>query len=93
MQWHHLVPDLGDTTMLTKTTMALAATLLVSSASIALAQYDGDGNLVPGAHQRGTLIERTPSFDNAFAGPRPVQIGQRQRQLDGDENPVPGSGR
>jgi hypothetical protein len=79
--------------MSSKITMALAATLLAGSASIALAQYDGDGNLVPGGHQRGTLVEHTPSFGNAYAGPRPVQIGQRRRQVDGDENPLPGSGR
>jgi hypothetical protein len=77
-----------------KITMALAAALLASSASIALAQYDGDGNQVPGAHQRGAILEHTPSFGNAFAGPRSsVQVRQRLRQVDGDENPVPGSGR
>jgi hypothetical protein len=76
-----------------KITLALAATLVAGSASFALAQYDGDGNLVPAGHQRGTIVEHTPSFGNAFAGPRPVQIRQRQRQVDGDDNPVPGSGR
>jgi len=79
--------------MSSKITMALAATLLAGSASIALAQYDGDGNLVPSGHQRGTIVEHAPSFGNAYAGPRPIQIGQRRRQVDGDENPVPGSGR
>jgi hypothetical protein len=80
--------------MVPKITMAFAAALLASSASIALAQYDGDGNLVPGAHQRGVILEHAPSFGNAFAGPRPsVQVRQRLRQVDGDENPVPGGRR
>jgi hypothetical protein len=79
--------------MSSKITMALAATLLAGSASVALAQSDGDGNLVPGGHQRGTIVEHTPSFGNAFAGPRSSQIGQRGRRVDGDENPLPGSGR
>jgi hypothetical protein len=80
--------------MLTKTKMALVASLLVSSASVALAQYDGDANPVPGAHQRGAIVE-TPSafaFENAFAATRPTVLAQQQ-QLDGDENPIPGSGR
>jgi hypothetical protein len=77
--------------MLTKTKMALVAVLLASSGSAALAQYDGDGNRVPGAHQRGAIVEQTPSFENAFAAPRPRLV--QYRQLDGDENPVPGSGR
>ena len=78
--------------MLTKTKMVLIASLLVSSASVALAQYDGDANPVPGAHQRGALVETPYAFDNAFAATRPTVLAQR-RQLDGDENPVPGSGR
>jgi hypothetical protein len=78
--------------MSTKTKMALVAALLVSSGSIALAQYDGDGNSVPGAHQRGALIEQTPSFGNAFAATTPTVLAQR-RQLDGDGNPVPGRSR
>lgn len=79
--------------MLPKTKMALVAALLASSTSVALAQYDGDGNPVPGAHQRGAIVEQTPSFGNAFAGPRPRVQHVQRRQLDGDENPVPGSGR
>jgi hypothetical protein len=77
--------------MLSKTKMALVAALLASSGSVALARYDGDANPVPGAHQRGAIVERTPSFDNAYAATRPTVLAQRQ--LDGDENPVPGNGR
>jgi hypothetical protein len=80
--------------MLTKTKVALVASLLVSSASVALAQYDGDGNPVLDPHHRGAMIE-TPStfaFENSFAATRPTVLAQR-RQLDGDGNPIPGSGR
>ena len=78
--------------MLTKTKMALVASLLVSSASVALAQYDGDGNPVPGIHQPGAIVETPSAVENAFAATRPTVLAQR-RQLDGDGNPIPGSGR
>jgi hypothetical protein len=78
--------------MLTKTKIALLASLLVSSASVALAHYDGDGNPVPGAHQRGAIVETSPAFDNVFAAARPTVLAQRW-QLDGDGNPIPGRGR
>jgi hypothetical protein len=77
--------------MLTKTKLALAAALLTGSASIVLAQYDGDGNAIPGAHQRGAIVEKAHSFDNAYAATYPTRAQGRQRQLDGDGNPVPGS--
>jgi hypothetical protein len=76
--------------MFTKTKLALAAALLTGFASVALAQYDGDANPVPGAHQRGAIVERTPAFDNVFAAPRPATRAYGW-QLDGDGNPVPGS--
>jgi hypothetical protein len=79
--------------MLTKTKLALVAALLAGSASVALAQYDGDGNPVPGVHQRGTIVEKTPSLDNAFAATRSTRARAGQQQLDGDENSIPGSGR
>jgi hypothetical protein len=70
---------------------AVVAAVLIGSASAALAQYDGDGNRVPGAHQRGTLIERPAApFDNVFAAPRPATRALR-RELDGDGNRVLGS--
>jgi hypothetical protein len=75
--------------MFTKTKLALAAALLTGSASVALAQYDGDANPVPGAHQRGAIVETLPGFDNVFAATRPTVTAQR-RQLDGDGNPTPG---
>jgi hypothetical protein len=58
---------------------------------VAVAQYDGDANLVTGAHQRGVLIERmSPAFDNVFAATRPA-LRVPRRELDGDGNPIPGS--
>jgi hypothetical protein len=74
--------------MLTKSKLGLAALAVIGSASVAAAQYDGDGNLVPGAHQRGAIVENTLSFGNAFAAARPS--AQTRRQLDGDGNPIPG---
>jgi hypothetical protein len=77
--------------MLTKTRLAVAAALLIGSAAAAVAQYDGDANPIPGAHQRGVLIEQAPyAFDNVFAATRPARRALR-RELDGDGNPVPGS--
>jgi hypothetical protein len=77
--------------MLTKTKVAVAATLFLSTASIAVAQYDGDENPIPGARQRGVVINQAPSaFGNTFAATRPTRRTQR-RQFDGDENRVPGS--
>jgi hypothetical protein len=76
-------------TMLTKTKTALVALLLVTPASVALAQYDGDANPVPGAHQRGAIVESLPSFDNVFAAARPTMLAQ-SRHLDGDGNAIPG---
>jgi hypothetical protein len=77
--------------MLTTRMAAAVAALLISSASTALAQYDGDGNPVPGAHQRGVLVERAPwVFDNTFAATRPAMRAPR-REVDGDGNRIPGS--
>jgi hypothetical protein len=58
--------------MLTKTKTALAAALLIGSASLALAAHDGDGNLTPGSHQRDVLIRHAPAFADAFASSRLV---------------------
>jgi hypothetical protein len=77
--------------MLTKTKMLVAAALLVGSGSVALAQYDGDGNRVPGAHQRGVIVEQAPWLGNAYAATRPARA--RSPQLDGDGNSIPGSRR
>jgi hypothetical protein len=76
--------------MLTKSKMALVATLLIGSASVAVAQYDGDANLVPGSLQWGTIVEAPSAFANTFAATRPTVQVQR-RQLDADGNPIPGS--
>lgn len=70
--------------MLTKTKTALAAALLIGSASLALAAYDGDGNLIPGSHQQDVLIRQAPAFTDAFASSRQVPA----IEWDGDGNPV-----
>jgi hypothetical protein len=70
--------------MLTKTKTALAAALLIGSASLAVAAYDGDGNLVPSGHQQGVLVHQAPAFTNAFASSRQAQA----IEWDGDGNPV-----
>jgi hypothetical protein len=83
-------PEQGDRIMSTKTKVAVAAVVLLSSSAAAIARYDGDANPVPGAHQRGVLINRAPSaFHGVFAAARPAVRAPR-RQLDGDGNPVPG---
>jgi hypothetical protein len=71
------------------TKIALAAAVLLGSASLALAQYDGDGNQVPGAYHSVTA-PATAGFDNAFASSRPI-VRAPAGQLDGDGNLVPGS--
>ena len=66
--------------MLTKTKMALAAALMLGSASAGFAQtvvpdYDGDGNPVPGSYE---VLPQTgsgraaSSIERSFAGPRTV---------------------
>ncbi len=74
---------------MTKTKMALVALALISSASMASAQYDGDGNVVPGAHQRDVLVQQTPAaFENTFAASRPV-VQAPAFERDGDGNSIP----
>lgn len=70
--------------MLTKTKTALAAALLIGSASLAVAAYDGDGNLVPGSHQQDVLTRQAPPFANTFASSRQAPA----IEWDGDGNPV-----
>jgi hypothetical protein len=77
--------------MLTKTTTAIAAALLISSTSLAFAAVDGDSNPIPGSHQQGAIVEQSsPAFMNAYASTKRAPSARRQ-QLDGDSNPVPGS--
>jgi hypothetical protein len=77
--------------MLTKTKMALVAALLIGSAPVAVAQYDGDANLVAGAHQQGVVIRQAPAaFENVFAATTQAVRASRQ-ELDSDGNPIPGS--
>jgi hypothetical protein len=73
---------------LTKIKTALAAALLASSASLAVAAYDGDGNMVPGSHQQDVIIRQAPAaFANTFAASRPAMQAPAA-QWDGDANPV-----
>jgi hypothetical protein len=75
--------------MLTKTKLALAALAVIGSASVAAAQYDGDGNLIPGAHQQNVLVRQAPAvFGNAFASTRSVRTPVMER--DGDGNVIGG---
>jgi hypothetical protein len=68
---------------------AFIAALLISSASLAFAAFDGDGNPVPNGHQYGTIVEQAaPAFVNAFASTRRAAPAQRQ-ELDGDANSIP----
>lgn len=73
---------------MTTTKMALVALALISSASMASAQYDGDGNAVPGAHQRDVVVRQSPAaFENTFAASRPV-VQAPSAEWDGDGNPI-----
>jgi hypothetical protein len=76
--------------MSTRKKLAVAAVLLIGSASLAIAQHDGDANPIPGARQRGVMIAQAPyTLGNAFAATRPAVRAPRRR-LDGDGNPVLG---
>jgi hypothetical protein len=73
--------------MLIKTKTALAAMLLIGSASLAGAAYDGDGNFVPGAHQQDVIIRHAPAaFADTFAASPTVRAPSME--WDGDGNPV-----
>jgi hypothetical protein len=61
--------------MLTKTKMALVALTLVSSASLAAAEYDGDGNLIPGTQQNAVVRQAPASIEGSFASVRPSANG------------------
>lgn len=77
--------------MLTKTKTVIVAALLINSASVALAAFDGDSNPIPGGHQQGAIVEQSsPAFMNAYASTKRAAPTRRQ-QLDGDGNPVPGN--
>ena len=75
------------------TKIALAAAVLLGSASLALAQalpqYDGDANPIRGAYQ-SVSIPAHAGFANAFASSQPV-IQAPAGELDGDGNLVPGT--
>jgi hypothetical protein len=75
------------------TKIALAAAVLLGSASLALAQalpqYDGDGNQIRGAYQ-SVSTQASGGFANAFASSRTI-VEAPAGQLDGDGNLVPGA--
>jgi hypothetical protein len=75
----------GDRTMLKIT---VVAALLAGSASVALAQLDGDANRIPGG-QSGVFARQMPSgFEGAYA--TSAKPTRRSIEVDGDANPVPG---
>jgi hypothetical protein len=73
-----------ETTMLKIT---VVAALLTGSASVALAQLDGDGNSFPGAQSVVSARQTLPS-DGAYASQKPTRRPAIER--DGDGNSVPG---
>ena len=75
------------------TKIALAAAVLLGSASLALAQalpqYDGDGNQIQGAYH-SVSTQASGGFANAFASSRST-VKAPAGQLDSDGNQVPGA--
>jgi hypothetical protein len=74
--------------MSTKTKFAVAASLVIGSASVAFAQsvvpeYDGDGNAIPGSYT--TPREAPSSVELSFAGPRPVTAPEHSYGANGSE--------
>ena len=72
------------------TKIALAAAVLLGSASLALAQalpqYDGDGNQI----RQSVSTQASGGLTNAFASSRTI-LQAPAGQLDGDGNVVPGA--
>jgi hypothetical protein len=77
--------------------ITVVAALLASSASVALAALDGDGNPVPGIQSAqsvasihsGVFARQMPSgFEASYAISKPTR---RSIELDSDANPVPGA--
>jgi hypothetical protein len=65
--------------------ITVVAALLAGSASVALAQIDGDGNRLPGVSS-GVFARQMPSaIESSYA-----TAAKPRRGLDGDANPVPG---
>ena len=74
------------------TKIALAAAVLLGSASLALAQvpqYDGDGNQIQGAYH-SVSTQASGSLANAFASSRST-VKAPAGELDSDGNLVPGA--
>jgi hypothetical protein len=72
------------------TKIALITAVLFGSASLALAQYDGDANLIPGA-SHSISAPASVAFDNVFASTRTVAQAPVRGERDGDGNLVPGA--
>jgi hypothetical protein len=57
--------------MLTRMKMTLVALTVLSSTSLAVAEYDGDGNKIPGA--RNVVVRQAPTgIEGSFASERPT---------------------
>jgi hypothetical protein len=67
--------------------ISVVVALLVGSASVAFAQFDGDGNSIPGAQSVVSARHTLPS-DGAYASQKPTRRPAIER--DGDANSVPG---
>jgi hypothetical protein len=69
--------------------ITVVAALLAGSASVALANVDGDGNSIPGL-QSGVFARSMESgFEGSYASQKPARRGAIER--DGDANLVPGA--
>ena len=72
------------------TKIALSLALLFATSSAVLAQYDGDGNLVPGAQQSVGNDFHGAYASTVFSGARSAK---QALERDGDGNAIPGSQR
>jgi hypothetical protein len=64
--------------MIRKTLIALVGVAALGSATAALAEYDGDGNKVPGVSYD---IRQAPVLERSFAGPAPVGVSAQERAI------------
>ena len=67
--------------------ITVVAALLAGTASVAFAQFDGDGNSFPGAQSVVSARQVLPS-EGAYASQKPTRRPAIER--DGDANGVPG---
>jgi hypothetical protein len=60
--------------MLIRTKMTLVALTVLGSTSLAVAEYDGDGNQIPGT-QNVVVRQATTAIEGSFAAERPTANG------------------